>query len=200
MWLPEPEPGARICLGFDGSDTDDWTCLRAETFDGYLFTPRYGPDRLPTLWNPAEHFDHRAPRLEILAAIDELFDTFDVSRLYADPPRWTTEIESLALRYGDERVIQWPTYRPKQMHASLERFVTDLQTGEIEHDGCPITERHAANARKVGSGRDKYVLDKPNRAQKIDAAMASVLAHEAACDARASGWGAEVDSRMIVFR
>ena len=61
-----------ICLGFDGSDSDDWTCIRAETRDGFQFTPTYGPDNLPTLWDPAEH-GGRIPRSEVDAAVAELF-------------------------------------------------------------------------------------------------------------------------------
>lgn len=201
MWLPEPERGIQVCLGFDGSEVDDWTALRAETVDGYQFTPRYGPDRRPTIWNPAEHMDHRTPRADVLAAIDEAFDRYRVERAYFDPPLWATEIDDLERRHGDERVLRWATYRPTAMHAALERFVTDLATGRIEHDGCPITERHIANARKAARGRDAYLLSKPNRHQKIDAAMGSVLAHEAAADARAAGWNDEpVDNRMFVFR
>jgi len=38
---------------------------------------------------------------------------------------------------------------------------------------------------------DRYILGKPSQHQKIDATMASVIAHEAASDARASGWGGQ---------
>lgn len=200
MWLPEPEPGTPVCLGFDGSEVDDWTALRAETIDGMQFTPRYGPDRLPTIWNPAEHFDHRTPRPEVHAAVDEVFARYRVERAYLDPPLWPTEIDEWELRHGSERVIRWATYRPHQMHAALERFVTDLVNDRIRHDGCPITAAHVANARKAARGRDMYLLEKPNRHQKIDAAMASVLAHEAAADARAAGWGVQSDTRVLVFR
>src|SRR5690606_9389751 len=49
----EVPDGTPIVLGFDGSDTDDWTVIRAETQDGYQFTPTYGGG-LPTVWNPDE--------------------------------------------------------------------------------------------------------------------------------------------------
>ena len=187
QWLPEPEAGTAVCLGFDGSDVDDWTALRAETRDGLQFTPRYGPDKRPTIWNPAEH-DGKVPRSEVDAAIDEVFARFQVERLYADPPRWETDVEAWALRHGEERVISWPTYRTTPMHLALERFVADLAEKRISHDGCPLTAIHMANARKVAKASDRYILGKASRTQKIDAAMASVLAHEAAADARAAGW------------
>lgn len=37
----------------------------------------------------------------------------------------------------------------------------------------------------------RYVLTKPDRDRKIDAAVTTVLAHEAAADARATGWSTE---------
>jgi hypothetical protein len=70
MWLPNPEPGAAVCLGFDGSETNDWTALAAETIDGYSFTPRYGPDERPAVWAPAEwngRIPDRARRLSYRA-------------------------------------------------------------------------------------------------------------------------------------
>lgn len=184
-WLPEPPAGSPVCLGMDGSDVSDWTCIRGETREGFLFTPRFGTRG--TLWNPAEH-GGRIPRAEVAAAVADLFTRFDVQRFYCDPPGWRTEIEEWAGKFGEERVIEWPTYRPLPMHAALERFLSDLQTGRIQHDGCPDTERHITNA-KVSHRKDgRYMLTKPDRDRKIDAAVTSVLAHEAASDARADGW------------
>lgn len=196
MWLPPPPDGTAICLGFDGSDFDDFTALRAETLDGYQFTPRYGASGLPTIWQPKEWPDERTPRREVDEAVREMFDRFEVARFYADPPRFETDLDEWATEHGEERVIPWETYRPRQMHDALERFVADLSEGRISHDGCPLTAAAMANARKLTRG-SRYVLSKPNDHQKIDAAMASVLAHEAAADARASGWG---DTGPTYFR
>lgn len=188
-WLPEPAEGTPICLGFDGSDVDDWTAIRGETMDGLSFTPRFGGQ--PTLWNPAEWPDHRIPRAVVTDAVAALFDRFEVARMYCDPPGWQSEIDAWAAKHGDEHVVRWETYRPAQMSAALERFVTDLRTGTLHHDGCPLTGAHVANAVKMPRKNDTYVLAKASRTQKIDAAMATVLAHEAAADARVAGWTAE---------
>lgn len=186
-WLPEPAAGTQICLGFDGSDVDDWTALRAETIDGFQFTPRYGPDRRPTIWNPSE-WGGRVPRDEVDVAIGEVFERFTVARAYCDPPRWETDVDRWALEHGEDHVIEWPTYRTRQMYEALNRFVVDLTAGRLRHDGCPLTALNVANARKIAKPGDRYILGKPSQAQKIDVAMASVLAHEAAADARAAGW------------
>lgn len=178
-----------VCLGFDGSDSDDFTYLRAETREGHLFTPTYGPDQRPTIWDPAQ-WGGRIPRLEVNAAVSQLFTTYRVARMYADPPWWQSEIEAWSLEHGDQVVIQWATYRTTQMHAACRRFVTDLTTGALTHDDCPTTATHVANARKAARPGDRYVLTKPagDYHRKIDGAVTSVVCHEAAADARADGW------------
>ena len=184
-WLPNPPDGTPVCLGFDGSDVSDWTCIRAETRDGFAFTPMWRGK--PTLWNPAETAG-RVPRVEVTAAVADLFARFDVARLYCDPPGWRTEIEEWAGEHGDERVVEWPTYRPLPMFDALERFHTDLIEGRVSFDGCPDTARHLSNAKVVRRKDGRYGLDKPDRDRKIDAAVTTVLAHEAAADARVTGW------------
>lgn len=192
-----------ICLGFDGADSDDWTAIRAETLDGYQFTPTYelGGETFPSIWDPAS-FGGRLPRSHVHAAVEQIFSKFQVERFYCDPPDWKTEIDQWALEYGEKKVLRWETYRPKQMHEALRRFVTDLTEGSITHDGCTITALHIDNARKDPKPFQRYMLSKPHGKyhQKIDAAMATVLAHEAAADARAAGWTEAVtDNRMWVF-
>lgn len=191
----------RIGVGFDGSDSDDWTVIRAETMDGYQFTPTYevGGEVRKTIWNPTE-WGGRIPRAHIHAAVEQLHVNFTVLRQYNDPPGWKSEIEAWALQYGEKTVIEWPTYRVAQMFESLQRFVTDLEEGSITHDGCELTKIHMANARKEPKPSQRYLLGKPHGAyhQKIDLAMASVLAHEAAADARAAGLAEEPDNGGVV--
>ncbi|QLQ37979.1 hypothetical protein [Micromonospora robiginosa] len=179
--------GTAICLGMDGSDVDDWTVIRAETADGHQFTPTYGPDRLPTVWDPARH-GGQVPRLEVRAAVDELFTRFEVVRFYADPPDWKTEIDDWSAAYGEKRVIRWATYRLTQMHDAAVRLHTDVvkQASTFTHDGCQATATHVRNARKLARAGQRYVLGKPSQTQKIDACVTSILVHEAASDATAA--------------
>ena len=83
----------------------------------------------------------------------------------------------------------------RQIHDAYSRFT---------HDGDKVTATHIANAVMVAKTMGRYVLGKPHGAdhQKIDMAMSSDLAHEAAMDATASGDFVvqETDSRMFVFR
>ena len=181
-------PGSEVCGGFDGSDSDDWTAIRLERQDGYRFTPTYGPDRRPTIWNPSE-WGGQIPRHEVHAAWDELARRYRLRRVYCDPRDWRSEIGEWALAYGEEVFVEWETYSVPKMHAALQRFVTDLSTGRTTHDADSIVEQHAANARKLARPGERYILGKPNAHQKIDAVMADVVCHEAASDMREDGWG-----------
>ncbi|RPK85073.1 hypothetical protein [Streptomyces sp. ADI98-10] len=181
-------PMTRIVLGFDGSDSDDWTAIRAETMDGYQFTPLYGPDDAPTIWNPADT-DGQVPRAEVRAAMSQLFRRYDVVRLYADPPYWPTEIDDWCDEFGEERVVRWHTRRIVQMHSACERLKTDVikKGGTFRHDGCEITQSHIENTRAAARPMDRYVLRKAGPNQKIDATIPSILAHEALGDVIAAG-------------
>lgn len=198
----EVPDGTTVVAGFDGSDIDDHTALRLETLDGYQFTPTFGPDDLPTIWDPAD-YGGQVPRLEVQAAIDEVFTRYNVLRLYADPPYWESEIDAAAEKYGEKRVVRWYTYRTVQMHAAAERLLTDVNKADspFRHDGCPITAVHVRNARKAARSGGRYVLAKASPAQKIDAAIPSILAHEAAGDAVAAGQAKpKKKSKMLILR
>lgn len=199
LWLPEPPAGTQVAGGFDGSEVDDATVIRLETRDGLQFTPRYGPDRRPTIWLP-EQWGGAVPRLEVHAAWSEIVGRYALARVYCDPYRWQTEIEQWALDWGEDVFVSWATSRLAPMHAALDRFTTDLASGALRHDGCPITAQHVANARKLSRQGDRYVLGKPAQHQKIDAAVTSVLAHEAAADQRAAGWHERQDTKVFCFR
>lgn len=183
-----PPPGTAICLGFDGSDTDDWSAFRAETTDGYQFTPRFA-DGKPMVWNPAQHGGY-IPRHEVNAAIDYLVKTYKVERAYCDPHMWQSEIDNWSAEYGDKVIFRWETSRTTQMAKALERFRTDVLQASIKHDGDPMTSRHIGNAQADRKPAGVVIRkDKQVSQNKIDLAMSSALAHEAALDATAAGWG-----------
>lgn len=178
--------GTPLVAGFDGADSDDWTALRCELQDGYQFTPRF-PDGKPMVWDPARHGGF-TPRGEVNAAVAYLIATFRVVRLYADPPFWQSEIDEWAHLHGEDVIVRWATYRPRQMAEALERFRTDVAAGHLSHDGCPITSTHIGNAH--ADRRPQGTLIRKDRAvspRKIDCVMSSALAHEAALDATAAG-------------
>lgn len=203
----EVKPRTKICLGFDGSDADDLTGIRAETLDQYQFTPVYGVKRERTLWDPRD-WQGRVPRAEVMAAFRELASEFEIVRAYMDPPFWESEIDTLAAELGEKVFLRWYTNRPSQMHASLERFKTDVYSADspFTHDGDEQVFIHLRNAVVRAGNVDpvtkirKYTIGKPEKHLKIDYGMSSVLAHEAVMDAIASGANAvEPDALAYVF-
>lgn len=196
--VEQPADGAPICLGFDGSENNDWTAITAISMDGTVFIPTFGPDEQPTYWNPDEH-GGRIPRDEVDAAVDELFSRYDVVRMYCDPQDWRSEIGDWSVRHGDERVFEWATNRVSQMFEALKTFETNLATGRVGHDGTKTLGIAVANARKVARPGQKYILGKATVSQKIDIAMAMVLAHEAWVNSMALGWAPREQNRVLVF-
>lgn len=204
-WLPNPPDGTPACGGFDGSLNDDHTAIRLETVEGFQFTPRYGPDKRPTIWNPRE-WGGSIPRGQVSAAWAELRRRYRLKRVYCDPGfhderSWETEIEEWDREHGPGLFIPWPTNQINRMYPAIRRFEADLAEGTLTHDGCPITTTHIGNARKIATkAGDRYILGKPSPQQKIDAAVTSVICHEAACDARADGWAKpRKNATMIVL-
>ena len=200
----EVPDGTPIVLGFDGSDLDDWTGFRAETEDGYQFTPTYGPEgaKLPAVWDPAQ-WGGQVPRQEVKDALAELMGRYTVVRLYADPPYWSTEIDGWAAEYGDKRVIRWYTARPVQMQAAADRLHTDVTkaASTFGHDGCPFTAAHVEATHKEPRPGNRYKLAKPEDGRKIDLAVVSILAHEAAGDVTAAGlWPRKTRRKLVVMR
>jgi hypothetical protein len=195
VWLPSPPEGTSVCGGFDGSENNDWTAIKLETREGLIFTPRYGPRRRPTIWNPAE-WGGRTPRGEVDAAWDEIARTYELVRVYCDPGfrdemSWESDIGRWGQEHGEKVFLPWQmagNSRLNAVYSALRRFEADLKTGLIKQDGCPITTTHMGNARRIAKSADRYALGKPAEAQKIDVAVTSVLAHEAASDVRTAGW------------
>lgn len=185
-------PKTQVVVGFDGSDTDDWTGFRCETRDGYQFTPTF-PDGRPMIWDPAKH-GGQVPRIEVSAGLAHIMATFHVARVYLDPPYWETECDEWAELYGEDRVIRWYTKRATQMHSAAERLYVDLGKSDsgFWHDGCEITERHVLATHKTPRPSPdqpgRYILRKPGDGRKIDMAIPSILAHEAHGDVTAAGW------------
>lgn len=189
-------PGTPVAVGFDGSDSDDWTALRCVTMDGYHFTPTYGPDDRPTYWDPAE-WGGSIPRGEVAAAVDAIATKYVMRRLYADPRDWRTEIGEWSLKYGDKVVLEWATYRIVQMHTALKQAFEDYKAGLATHDDCVQAKEHVLHAKKAACPGDRYILAKPSQAQKIDIAMADVLAHVAAYDLKVTKqWEPERKGRL----
>jgi phage terminase large subunit-like protein len=188
--------GEAITLGFDGSLNDDTTVLRGcRMSDGFRF--RIGAWPKP---EGAAGIGWEVPRADVLATIREAFGRYDVVRAYFDPHEWRTDIDDLAVEFGD-RVVAWATSRDTAMGAALDRLHADLMNGTTFHDDDPLALEHYGNVYVRHKGSLRLVRKEyPNSPRKIDSVVGDALAYEARADALTAGWTAVKPKRRMVVR
>jgi len=188
-----PKPGTRIGAGFDGSISQDATVLRGCTAEGYSFIlasweKPTGPDLNRWLNAHKGKESWEVDRKEVDQAVAEMFATYSVGLMLCDTPKWRTEIENWAVRYGEAIVQAFDTNWTRRFAPAVDRWLTAIATGAHTHDADPLTDAHvkAAHRQKVrladheDDGRTMYVLVKGSDKRRIDGAITDVLALEAA--------------------
>lgn len=172
--------GTLIGLGFDGSVSQDATALVGCTADGYSFLIR--------AWvRPQGATDWHVDRLDVEETVADTFARYRVGLMLCDPPKWWTEIDAWAAKYGKDTVLGMDTNQHR-FTGAVDRWLTAVRGGEHTHDGNETLGAHvkAAHLEKYRAaapeddGRTRYKLIKGEDRSKIDAALADVLAYEAA--------------------
>lgn len=191
-----PADGARITLGFDGARWHDATALvGTEIATGF--------EMLLGLWEKPENIDEwEVPADEVNEVVAEAFERWDVWRMYCDPPYWESTVSEWAGKYGDKRVVEWWTNRPKQMAYAIKAFDTAIASGDLLHDGNPHLARHIGNAvKRILKIRDEegkplwtIYKERSDSPHKIDACMAAILSWCARDDALTAGIGIHHES------
>lgn len=177
-----------IVVGVDGARFHDALAIVAtEVESGYQWPvaiierPEEAPDDY-------EHDFEAADR-----AMRNLFDTFDVWRVYIDPQYIEVLLERWQGRWGDKVIIEWLTHRDRPMAHALRKYRDGINTGAVLNDGDRQMAIHIGNAVKFASktkddeGRPMWLIKKPEPRRKIDAAMAGALSWECRGDALAAG-------------
>lgn len=211
-WLSKPQVdrlacdtdlqnGDAVTLGFDGSVKDDATALVAcRLSDGHL--------QVLGVWEKPEGpagENWQVPTGQVDQEVDRAFDRFRVVGFYADPPHWQDYLDRWTARHGDtvqlratsDRPFSWWTTRQKVMVAATERFEGAVHEQSLsfnpDHVLGPALLRHLLNARRRVLGRSGISISKEYRGSpnKIDIAMAAILAYEARMDAVAKNINAE---------
>lgn len=189
------EPGRKVVLGFDGSRRQDSTGIVATDIE-------LGHQAVVGVWErprniPTDDESWEVPAAEVHDAMAEAFETWDVWRLYGDPPYWQTEMDTWAGLYGAERVVQWWTNKLKAVAYAIKAWHTDWAVANVlTHDGDEVLCKHVANAVKHHTRmRDPdddsflWVIRKDGQKSKnkIDLAMCAVLSWAARGDAIEAG-------------
>jgi hypothetical protein len=206
------EPGERIVLGFDGSRkrsrgvTDATALIGCRLSDGHLF--ELGVWEQPKGWKPSTEDPKegwQVPVVEVLAKVHEVFDTYDVVGWYADPAKWESHVADWEAAYGPRLLVKstrqhpiewWMTGgRSTLIVRALEKFHTALVEGELTHDGSSALVRHLLNARRRKTRTGIQIMkENPDSPNKIDGAIAAVLAWQCRLDAIAAGIATEEEA------
>lgn len=184
-----PAIGRLITLGFDGSLTEDSTALIGTDVETGFQWPL-------GIWErPYRVEEWKVPKGEVSDVVDETFRTWEVWRMYADPSHWETQLSEWAGRWGDDKVVEWPTRLTRKMAVALKAYATAIAGGEVTNNGDATFARHIGNAQKLAQPfRDDddqplWLIQKeaPKSPKKVDAAMAGTLSWQARLDAVKAG-------------
>lgn len=161
--------GATVTAGFDGSVSGDATgIVICDTETGTL--------KVHQVWEPdPQDPEWTVDRADVNAAIQKLFENYDVKMLWADPSFYEPDVLewSKQFRHRVERIP--PTNH--RMAPLAQQFIADLVAKDIGHDGDPRLERHVLNA--VATEAGSFRKEKKSSPRKIDLLACAVLANGA---------------------
>lgn len=171
---PVPD-GAHVVLGFDGSYDRDSTALVGATVERvpHVFVVK--------AWErPLRKATWRVSRSEVEDELEKAMERWRVVELAPDPPGWHREIEDWEDTYG-EVVVRFETNQPRRMGPAIDDFEQAVRDAELTHDGSEVLHRHIGNAVRTESrGQPVIRKSEPDSPDKIDAAVAAVIAHHRA--------------------
>lgn len=192
------EKGEEITLGFDGSRkrsrgvTDATALIGCRVSDGHLFEIR--------VWEQPEGpagEGWEIPTAEVDHEVRQAFETYKVVGMFADPAKWESYIAVWESEYGkklkvkssQQHPIQWwmTGNRSYLVVRALEQFQNAVLDREVSHEGLALT-RHVLNARRrIGRSGVSIAKEHPDSPNKIDAAVAAVLAFQCRLQALSKG-------------
>lgn len=198
-------PGDLITLGFDGSRSrvkgkaDATALVGCRVADGLLFTVR--------VWEQPDGADGEGwsvDPVQVDAEIAQTFTRFKVAGFYADPAHWETWVSQWEATYRRrlkvgrrEHPIEWwmTGGRMTEIVRATRSLYQAIEMGDMWHDGSADLTRHVLNARRRAT-QSGVIITKatPDSPNKVDAAVAAILAWQARLDAIAKGYGRRVGS------
>jgi len=161
--------GATVTAGFDGSVSGDATGI-------VICDVETGTLKVHAVWEPdPQDPDWTVDRADVNAAIQKLFEQYNVKMLWADPSFYEPDVLEWSKRWR-HRVERIPPTNHR-MAPLAQQFIADLVAKEIGHDGNKTLERHVLNAVATESG--SFKKEKKASPRKIDLLACSVLANGA---------------------
>jgi phage terminase large subunit-like protein len=167
--------GADVCLGFDGSVSNDSTAIVVVSC---------GPVphlQVVNCWERPEGAavaDWRVPVEAVEQAIREACRRWHCREVVADSFRWEASLQRLETE--GLPVVRFPQSTPRMTPAS-QRFYSAVVDGGLTHSGDPRLARHMQNAcLKVNSRGQRLEKETKYSSRKIDLAISAVMAFDRA--------------------
>lgn len=145
------------------------------------------------------------PEADVTEAMVAAFERFEVWRLYVNPPPWEAAIDVWRGLFGEKRVIDWSTNRPRQMAAACRLFKKAIDDGDLTHAADDSFAAHVEACIRHGEpyedeqGQPLWTIRPPDDEHPIVLATAAVLSWEARGDAVAAGATKRVKRRVVAF-
>lgn len=201
------DDGEPIAIGFDGARWRDACGFIATHIETGLQWPLALWEKPPGDGKDADEWEVTDEQVD--GALAEAMDLYHVVMVYADPPRFEANVARWSGLYGQKRVAEWYTNRPRSIGIAMRAFKTAQTSGALTHNGDADYARHIANSRRG----DLKILDdddtplwtiykeRPDSPLYIDLAMAGCLSWQARLDALArGGWEKRKARKMIILR
>lgn len=160
---------AEVVAGFDGSVSGDATGLVAmDVATGTL--------KVIAVWEPDPNDpEWTVDRADVNAAVEKLFEDYDVRMLWCDPSFYEPDVLEWSKRWRN-RVERIPPTNHR-IAPMAQQFVADIVAGDIGHDGDPRLQRHVLNAVATESG--SFRKEKKHSPRKVDLLACAIMANGA---------------------
>lgn len=163
------KPGATVTAGFDGSVSGDATGI-------VIRDVQTGTLAVHAVWEPDPNDpDWTVDRADVNAAIEKLFDTYDVAMLWCDPSFYEPDVLEWS-KHWRRRVERIPPTNHR-IAPMAQQFLADLVAGDLGHDGDTRLQRHVLNA--VATEAGSFRKEKKGSPRKVDLLACAVLANGA---------------------
>jgi phage terminase large subunit-like protein len=163
------QPGATVVAGFDGSVSGDATGLVIQDVDTGTF-------KVISVWEPDPNDpEWTVDRADVNAAVQKMFDTYDVKMLWCDPSFYEPDVLEWSKQWR-RRVERIPPTNHR-IAPMAQQFIADLVAKEIGHDGDARLQRHVLNA--VATEAGSFRKEKRGSPRKVDLLACAVLANGA---------------------
>ena len=163
------KPGATVTAGFDGSVSGDATGIVIRDVET-------GTLAVHAVWEPDPNDpDWTVDRADVNAAIERLFETYDVAMLWCDPSFYEPDVLEWS-KHWRRRVERIPPTNHR-IAPMAQQFLADLVAGELGHDGDTRLQRHVLNA--VATEAGSFRKEKKGSPRKVDLLACAVLANGA---------------------